>query len=82
MYIGSTRDSDLTLGVGGNSVLEITRNGIATSAIKLGNISISAGDKEPTHRGAPGDLVINDQAGPTEPWAWRCTGGETWKPLN
>jgi hypothetical protein len=82
MYIGSTRDSDLTLGVGGNSVLEITRNGIATSTIKLGNISVGAGSKEPTHRGAPGDLVINNQVGPTEPWAWRCTGGETWKPLN
>ena len=83
MYIGSTRDSDLTLGVGGTGVLEITRNGIATTTIKLGNVTISTGHTEPTHRGAPGDLVINDYPDDyTLPWAWRCIGGTSWKPLS
>jgi hypothetical protein len=81
MYIGSTRDSELTLGVGGNSVLEINRNGIATASIKLGNVTITASSVEPTHRGAPGDLVINQHTDPSQPWAWRCVGAAIWKPL-
>lgn len=81
MYIGSTRDSELTLGVGGHSVLEINRNGVATPSLKLGNITITTGNVEPTHRASPGDLVINDHTDPSQPWAWRCVGGNTWKPL-
>jgi hypothetical protein len=78
MYIGSTRDSDLTLGVAGNGVLEINRLGIATTTVKIGNVTISTASAEPVHRGAPGDLVINDRPTANQPWAWRCTGGENW----
>jgi len=78
MYIGSTRDSDLTLGVAGNGVLEINRLGIATTTVKIGNVTISTASAEPVHRGAPGDLVINDRPTANQPWAWRCTGGTVW----
>ena len=81
MYIGSTRDSELVLGTGGNVSLAIRKDGIETNQIKIGNINITSGNKEPNYRGAPGDLVINYNSGSKEPWAWRCTGGETWIPL-
>ena len=82
MFIGSTRDSNITLGVAGNGVLEITRDGVATSAIKVGPITINTADVEPTHRGTPGDLVINSKPLKGQPWAWRCLGAEAWIGLN
>ena len=82
MYVGSSRDSELVLGVGGDAVLSIRRSGVETNSIKIGNISISSGNSEPKRRGSPGDLVVNESAHAGQPWAWRCTGGETWVPLN
>ena len=81
MYVGSTRDSDLVLGVNGDVVLAIRKTGIETNSVKIGNITITTGNVEPSHRGHPGDLVINDASRPGAPWAWRCTGGEKWIPL-
>jgi len=81
MYVGSTRDSDLVLGVNGDVVLAIRKTGIETNSVKIGNITIKTGNVEPSHRGHPGDLVINDASRPGAPWAWRCTGGEKWIPL-
>jgi hypothetical protein len=81
MYVGSTRDSEMTLGVGGNAVLNIRKTGIETNSVKVGNITITNGNKEPNETGAPGDLVINDASSSGQPWAWRCTGGNKWLPL-
>ena len=81
MYVGSTRDSDLVLGVNGDVVLAIRKTGIETNSIKISNITITTGNVEPSHRGHPGDLVINDASRPGAPWAWRCAGGEKWIPL-
>ena len=81
MYLGSTRDSELVLGVGGNVTLAVRKHGIETNSVKIGNITITNSNKEPTHRGSPGDLVINDATKDGQPWAWRCTGGDTWLPL-
>jgi len=81
MYIGSTRDSELTLGVGGDAVLSIKKAGIETNSVKVGNITITNGNKEPKEAGAPGDLVINDNGSSEQPWAWRCAGGNKWLPL-
>lgn len=81
MYIGSTRDSDITLGVAGNGILEINRKGIATTAVQIGSVTISTAQTEPTHRGIPGDLVINSKPTANQPWAWRCMGGQVWNGL-
>lgn len=81
MYIGSTRDSELVLGVGGDAVLNIRRSGVEVNSVKIGNITVSSGKSEPTYRGSPGDLVINESTVGNHPWAWRCVGGETWLPL-
>ena len=81
MYIGSTRDSEMTLGVGGDAVLNIRKTGIETNSVKVGNITITTSNKEPNGTGAPGDLVINDAGSAGQPWAWRCTGGNKWLPL-
>lgn len=81
MYVGSTRDSEMVLGVGGDAVLNIRREGVEANRIKIGNITISSGSSEPDHRGSPGDLVISDSARAGQPWAWRCAGGKTWLPL-
>jgi hypothetical protein len=81
MYIGSTRDSEIVLGINGNAVVAVRKHGIETNSIKIGNITISNANREPVHRGSPGDLVINDATVAGQPWAWRCTGGESWIPL-
>lgn len=81
MYLGSTRDSEIVLGVNGDAVVAIRKHGIETNSVKIGNITISNANREPAHRGSPGDLVINDATVAGQPWAWRCTGGETWIPL-
>lgn len=81
MYIGSTRDSELVLGINGDAVVAVRKNGIETNSVKIGNITVTTANQEPSHRGAPGDLVINEATVGTQPWAWRCTGGETWLPL-
>jgi uncharacterized protein YeeX (DUF496 family) len=81
MYIGSTRDSELVLGVGGDAVLSINKDGIETNSVKVGNITIATGNKEPNKTGAPGDLVVNDNGASGQPWAWRCTGSNKWLPL-
>lgn len=82
MYIGSTRDSEIVLGVGGDAVLNIRKSGIESNSVKVGNITITSGNTEPNYRGSPGDLVINEVARAGQPWAWRCTGGESWISLN
>lgn len=82
MYIGSTRDSELVIGVNGDAVVAIRKHGIETNSVKIGNITISTGNTEPVHRGKPGDLVVNEVTTTGQPWAWRCIGGETWLPLN
>lgn len=81
MYIGSTRDSELVLGVGGDAVLNIRRSGAEVNSIKVGNITVTSAKSEPQHRGSPGDLVINESTRAGQPWAWRCAGNETWLPL-
>lgn len=81
MYFGSTRDSELVLGVGGDAVLNIRRSGVETNSVKIGNITVISGKSEPNHRGSPGDLVINEATVGNQPWAWRCVGGENWLPL-
>lgn len=81
MYIGSSRDSELVLGVNGDAVVAVRKHGIETNSVKIGNITISNANREPAHRGSPGDLVINNATVSGQPWAWRCLGGETWVPL-
>jgi hypothetical protein len=81
MYVGSTRDSELVFGVGGDAIVNIRRTGVETNSVKIGNITISNGNKEPSEGGSPGDLVINDSVNSGQPWAWRCTGGKKWIPL-
>ena len=81
MYIGSSRDSELVLGVNGNAVVAVRKHGIETNSVKIGNITVTTANQAPAHRGAPGDLVINEATVGNQPWAWRCTGGETWLPL-
>ena len=81
MYVGSSRDSEMVLGVSGDAVLAVRKNGIETNSVKIGNITISNANREPTHRGSPGDLVINNATVAGQPWAWRCTGADKWVPL-
>ena len=79
MYIGSIRDSELVLGVAGNVVVAVRKDGIELNKVKIGNVNITSSVSCPTHRGHPGDLAIN--SGTEKVWAWRCTGGEVWVPM-
>lgn len=81
MFVGSTRDSELVLGVNGDAVVAVRKHGIETNSVKIGNITVTSTKREPTHRGSPGDLAVNEATVGNQPWAWRCTGGEKWIPL-
>lgn len=82
MYIGTMRDTDLSLGVGNDIKLAIRKDGtIAMNHIELGGIKISVAAEIPAGVGLPGELVIMKNAKEDEPWAYRCIGGDRWKAI-
>lgn len=82
MYIGTMRDTTLSLGVAGDTKLEIFKDGtVAMDSINVGGIRISVSDKIPTAPGAPGEIVIMSNAKENEPWAYRCLGQARWHSL-
>jgi hypothetical protein len=82
MYIGTMRDTDLSLGVGDDIKLAIRKDGtVAMNHIELGGIKISTSNEIPKGFGLPGQLVIMSNAKEDEPWAYRCIGGDRWKAI-
>jgi hypothetical protein len=51
MYVGSSRDSELVLGVNGDAVLAVRKHGVEVNSVKIGNITVSNVNGEPSHRG-------------------------------
>jgi hypothetical protein len=82
MYVGTMRDTDLSLGVNGDIKLAIKRDGtVEMNHIELGGIRISTASSVPGGHGKPGELVLMSNAGEDEPWAYRCIGGNRWKAI-
>lgn len=81
MFLGSSRDCNVSLGVGGNPVMHITPGGVSLKKINIGGITISTDIEPPTVVGTPGDLCINSRPDLSPAWAWRCLGGNRWTEL-
>lgn len=82
MYIGTMRDTDLSLGTNGNVNLLLRKDGtVEMSRVQLNGLKISVLDKIPTGVGTPGELVIMNNAGENDPWAYRCLGNDRWKAI-
>lgn len=82
MYLGSTRDVNLAIGVNGQVILEIQKDRITVPAIQIANIAISVSKQMPSGRGQPGELVIMQDIVEGQPWAYQCAGGDKWIALN
>lgn len=80
-YLGTTRDCDLSLGVNGNVVMSLRRDGVSVEAIDVGGIKISVAGTIPEREGTPGELVIMNRAVGGQPWAYQCVEGRAWAAL-
>lgn len=79
MYIGTMRDTDLTLGVNNDIKLSIRQDGtIEMRYLEIGGLRISVSDTIPFRAGNPGELVLMSVPKEDEPWAYRCAGGDRW----
>lgn len=81
MFVGSSRDCNISIGVGGNPVLDITPAGASMAQVTIGGITISTAIEAPMTTGTPGDLCINSRPDLSPAWAWRCLGGNRWAEL-
>lgn len=81
MFLGSSRDSNLSIGIGGNPVIDITAKTVSMKQVTIGGITISTAIEAPTVVGTPGDLTINSRPDLSPAWAWRCIGGNRWVEL-
>lgn len=79
MYIGTMRDTDLSLGVNNDIKLSIRKDGtIEMRQIEIAGLRISSSNTIPSGPGKPGEIVIMTSPKENEPWAYRCVGGERW----
>lgn len=82
MYIGTMRDTELSLGVNGEIRLAIRKDStVEMKQIEINGLKISSSDVIPTGEGKPGEIVIMQIQKDNEPWAYRCIGGDKWKAL-
>lgn len=82
MYVGTMRDTDLSLGVNGDIKLDIRKDGtVAMNYLELNGIKISSSSSVPAGHGKPGELVLMKNPSEDEPWAYRCIGGDRWKAI-
>jgi len=81
-YIGTMRDNDLLIGVNGEVVLSLRKDGTTeTKKISVDGLKISVADAAPSTMGTPGEIVIMRRAVSGQPWAYQCTEGQTWVAL-
>jgi hypothetical protein len=82
MYVGTMRDTDLSLGVNGDVKLAIRKDGtVEMNSLELNGMRISVAKEIPSGVGKPGELVLMENSNEDEPWAYRCIGGNRWKAI-
>jgi hypothetical protein len=82
MYIGTMRDTDLSIGVNGDVKLALRKDGtIEMNKIELNGLKLSVSNTVPSGAGQPGEIVFISNATEDEPWAYRCIGGDRWKAI-
>jgi hypothetical protein len=81
-YLGTTRDCDLVLGINGNIVMSLRKEGIEVESINVGGIKMSVANMVPEREGTPGEIVIMQRAVSGQPWAYQCVEGRSWAALS
>ena len=82
MFVGSTRDSDLTLGVNNKGKVKITEGEVSfAEAVRIMGIKFSVADGIPERTGEPGEIVMNKNAKSRQPLFYMCQGGNAWAAL-
>lgn len=78
-YIGTSRDNELAIGVGGEVIMLMHKDGtVAIPKISLDGLKISISDTPPSREGVPGEIMIMRRAVGGQPWAYQCLEGQTW----
>ena len=81
-YLGTSRLSNLAIGVNRVPQIEIDIEGLTTiKQLRLGQHRISHDREIPGYSGTRGDIVFNSDPKPDTPFAWVCLGGFKWQPL-
>jgi hypothetical protein len=82
MFIGSTRDSDLTLGTNNKANIKITQEEVSViTALRIMGVKFSITDTVPERSGEPGEIVMNKNAKSRQPLFYMCQGNNTWTAL-
>lgn len=77
MYIGTMRDTDLSIGVNGDVKMALRRDGsVELNTLVLNGLRITVSDTVPYEAGQPGEIVLMSNAKIGEPWAYRCISGQ------
>lgn len=81
-YLGTSRLSNLTIGVNRVPQIELDTDGLTTiKQLRVGQHRIAHSKETPGYSGTRGDFVLNSDPKPDTPFAWVCLGGFKWQPL-
>ena len=81
-YLGTSRLSNLSIGVNRVPQIELDIEGLTTiKQLRVGQHRISHSRETPGYSGTRGDFVFNSDPKPDTPFAWVCLGGFKWQPL-
>lgn len=82
MFIGTTRNTDLSIGINNRDQIRVTDNEIAfNQSIRLQGIKISIQKDIPTHMGEPNEIVLVTSAQTGQPLLYICKGQNSWASL-
>lgn len=75
-FIGTIRDTDLTIGRNGKIEITIGTSGVQVEKININGSVLSSVNAEPNFPGNTGDILFNRNA--TDYAGWICLGGTRW----
>jgi hypothetical protein len=79
-YIGTERSTNLVVGANNKNNLVLGADGtVNVDDINIASIKVSVSDKEPGHKGNPGDIMFNSNPSNVPCIGWQCLGGTRWK---
>ena len=82
MFLGSTRNGELTLGNDNKRQLTIRNNEVdINSSLRLMGIKFTVNENIPDHNGEVNEIVIVRSAKPGQPFAYVCKGQNVWASL-
>lgn len=81
-FIGTAKNQDLHIGINNGDSIQLSKNGsVRINHLLVGRNHLGHSKITPGHEGLKGDLLINSEFKPGEPWGWLCLGSYRWQPL-